>query len=392
MVTMQTAENALKDIYLGVVSNQLNTKTNALYNQIKQTTTDVYGREVQKLAPFGINGGIGAGDEGGLLPKSAENKYVLLTSTLKNLYGTIEISDKAIRASVDDAGAFVNLLTAEMEGLLESSKFNLGRMLYGDGSGLLCSVTAATEGENIITVDNVNNLIEGMVVDVYNADNILIGFNGVRIIGIDRENKTLTLSVSANSTFATNAKKCKIYVQNSKDQELTGIEKLFATLDPIYGLDRTTYPWINSYDRSKLSTETLDEILLQEFIDEIMERTGSEINFIATTSKVKRILASNLISKRANIDTINLDGGYNAISYNGIPVISDRFIKNGTMYMLNTNDFAMHQLCDWEWLCNEDGSVLKQKEGYASYIATLVKYAELMCSKPAGQARLTNLS
>ena len=392
MVTMQTAENALKDIYLGVVSNQLNTKTNALYNQIKQTTTDVYGREVQKLAPFGINGGIGAGDEGGLLPKSAENKYVLLTSTLKNLYGTIEISDKAIRASVDDAGAFVNLLTAEMDGLLESSKFNLGRMLYGDGSGLLCSVTAATEGENIITVDNVNNLIEGMVVDVYNADNILIGFNGVRIIGIDRENKTLTLSVSANSTFATNAKKCKIYVQNSKDQELTGIEKLFATLDPIYGLDRTTYPWINSYDRSKLSTETLDEILLQEFIDEIMERTGSEINFIATTSKVKRILASNLISKRANIDTINLDGGYNAISYNGIPVISDRFIKNGTMYMLNTNDFAMHQLCDWEWLCNEDGSVLKQKEGYASYIATLVKYAELMCSKPAGQARLTNLS
>lgn len=392
MVTMQTAENALKDIYLGVVSNQLNTKTNALYNQIKQTTTDVYGREVQKLAPFGINGGIGAGDEGGLLPKSAENKYVLLTSTLKNLYGTIEISDKAIRASVDDAGAFVNLLTAEMEGLLESSKFNLGRMLYGDGSGLLCSVTAATEGENIITVDNVNNLIEGMVVDVYNADKVLIGFNGIRIVGIDRENKTLTLSVSVNSTFATNAKKCKIYVQNSKDQELTGIEKLFTTLEPIYGLDRSTYPWINSYSRSKLSTETLDEIFLQEFIDEIMERTGNEINFIATTSKVKRILASNLINKRANIDTINLDGGYNAISYNGIPVISDKFIKSGTMYMLNTNDFAMHQLCDWEWLCNEDGSVLKQKEGYASYIATLVKYAELMCSKPAGQARLTNLS
>ena len=71
---------------------------------------DVWGKEVRKLAPYGINGGIGAGAETDALPKAAGNNYVQFVSELKNLYGKIELSDKAIRASENNAGAFVNLL------------------------------------------------------------------------------------------------------------------------------------------------------------------------------------------------------------------------------------------------------------------------------------------
>ena len=140
MVTLQSAENALKTLYLGVVSDQLNTNANPLLAMIEQTSSDVWGKEIRKLAPFGINGGIGAGTETGDLPSSAQNNYAQFVLTLKNLYGTIEISDKAIRASQNNSGAFVNMLSAEMEGLLKASKFNFGRMLYGDGSGKLATV------------------------------------------------------------------------------------------------------------------------------------------------------------------------------------------------------------------------------------------------------------
>ena len=162
MVTLQTAENALKTLYLGVVSNQLNTKTNPLFNKIKQTTADVWGKEVKKLAPVGINGGIGAGDEDGALPTSAQNNYITFTSTLKNLFGTIELSDKAIRASSNSAGAFVNLLNAEMEGLVKASQFNFGRMLYGDGTGILANFTELGDTANSCYVDSTKNLIEGI--------------------------------------------------------------------------------------------------------------------------------------------------------------------------------------------------------------------------------------
>ena len=97
MVTLESADNALKTIYLGVVSNQLNVNANPLLGKILQTTSDVWGNEIRKLAPYGLNGGIGAGEEAGDLPSSAQNNYVKFVSELKNLYGTINISDKAPR-------------------------------------------------------------------------------------------------------------------------------------------------------------------------------------------------------------------------------------------------------------------------------------------------------
>lgn len=120
MVTLTSAENALKTLYLGVVAEQLNTAVNPLMAKIEQTTSDVWGKEIRKLAPFGINGGIGAGSEDGALPVAGSNNYAQFVLTLKNLYGTIELSDKAIRASQNNSGAFVNLLDAEMEGLIKA--------------------------------------------------------------------------------------------------------------------------------------------------------------------------------------------------------------------------------------------------------------------------------
>ena len=137
MVTMTSADNALKSVYLGAVSEQLDTAINPLLAKIQRSTADVWGKEVRRLAQYGVNGGVGAGTEEGDLPSAAGNNYEQFVTTLKNLYGTIEISDKAVRASENNVGAFVNLLNAEMDGLIRSSAFNFGRMLFGDGSGAM---------------------------------------------------------------------------------------------------------------------------------------------------------------------------------------------------------------------------------------------------------------
>ena len=89
---------------------------------------------------------------------------------------------------------------------------------------------------------------------------------------------------------------------------------------------------------------------------------------------------------------MELAGGYKALTYNGIPVVADRFVEDDAMYLLNTDDFTLHQLCDWKWLEGEDGKVLKQNAGFPTYTATLVKYAELVCDKPNGQAKISGIS
>ncbi len=382
MVTLTSADKALKQVYLEVVSNQLNTNTNPLLTKIEQTTRDVWGKEIVKVAPFGINGGIGAGDEDGSLPASASNNYVKFVTELKNLYGKIEISDKALRASENSVGAFVNLLNAEMEGLIKASQFNFGRMLFGDGTGKLATISAVSTG--VMTVNSVKSMIEGLVVDIYTSAGTKV-VSGARITAIDRINKTFTVDKTLPETVVEN---CFVTVQNSYNKELTGLGAIFGEGN-IYGVTRASNAWMNPYTKS---ASTLTDNVIQTAIDYLDENVGSQIDYITCSSDVKRIYQAYLATNRQNIDYMELQGGYKAISYNGIPVVSDRFVEDGTMYLLNTKEFALHQLCDWQWLTGEDGRILKQNAGYPVYTATLVKYADLICNKPAGLAKITNIA
>lgn len=392
MITLSSAQDALKDAYLGVVTEALNINANPLLAKIKQTTNDVWGKEIIRLTSYGVNGGIGAGTETGVLPTSGENKYVKFVTTLKNLYGTIEISDKAIRASENNAGAFVNLLNAEMEGLIKSSNYNFGRMLFSDGSGKLASIQSATG--SAVVVDTIKPLIEGLRCDFYKAsdDSVVTDMQGVRIVAIDRATKTVTFEKAMPSDLTSaSANDYYITVQNSRNQELTGLGAIFKTTGTLYGVDRSNYSWMIPSMKTA-SDGKLTETAMQELIDELSEVSGSEVDYITCASDVKRIYQALLTANKRNIDVMELQGGFKAISYNGIPVISDRFIEDGTMYLLNTKDFALHQLCDWRWLEGEDGKILKQKAGYPAYTATLVKYADLICTRPNGQAKLSGIT
>ncbi len=391
MVTLQTANNALKEVYLGVVSNQLNTGINPLLAKINQTTADVWGKEIIKVAPYGLNGGIGAGTEDGTLPVAGGNNYAQFKLSLKNLYGKIEISDKAIRASENSAGAFVNLLNSEMEGLIKASAFNFGRMLYGDGTGKLATASANTT--SAITVDTVKNLMEGMIVDAVDASTgaAVSGATGMRIVSIDRTNK----AVVVDKTLTASALASKILVvQGSYGNELTGLDAIFKTTGTLYGLSKSTYGWMTPYIKDITNNNTttqITDIIIQTAIDNLEENADSKVDFIVCSAGVKRNYQYYLANYRSNIDVMELEGGYKAISYNGIPVVSDRFAPENTMYLLNTKEFNLHQLCDWKWLENEDGRVIKQNANYPTYSATLVKYADIICNKPSGQAKITGI-
>ena len=388
MVTMNSADKALKSLYLGVVADQLNTQVNPLLARIKQTTQDVWGKEVRKLARYGVNGGIGAGTETGDLPDAQGNNYEQFVLTLKNLYGTIEISDKAVRASENNAGAFVNLLNAEMEGLIKSSSFNFGRMLFGDGTGKLAAV-ASVGSDGTVVFDSVKNVFEGMVVDFLHDGSVISGCAQRTVKIVDRTNKKVTFAGAAISSTAVAAGDI-ITVQNSYNQEITGLGAIFKSTGSIYGLSRTDNKWLVPY--MKDSVGSISETVIQKAIDEIEETTGSKVNFIVCSSGVKRALQSYLAQYKRNVDMTTLEGGYTTMTFNGIPVVSDRFCPDGTMYLLNTDDFALHQLCDWQWLETQDGKILKQIAGKPVYTATLVKYADILCSRPCGQGMLSGIT
>lgn len=389
MVTLETADNVLKSFYLDAVTEALDHKANPFLARIQKSTNDVYGKEVRKLIKYGVNGGISAGTETGILPTSSGGESVQFVATLKNLYGQIEISDKALRASKDGEGAFVNLVNDQMQSLIKSATFNFGRMLFGDGTGLLATVSSVTD-EGKLVVNDVKNIFEGMILNVYNPSGSKINSaSGRTVLCVDRDTKTLTLTGTTISASAV-AAGSSVYLQTSKDSELTGLKAIFDDTATLYGVDRTTYGMLRPYKKTDVGE--ISESVIQTAIDKIEENSGSKINFIVCSWGVKRALSEYFRQYKVAMQTLEFDGGFKAMSFNGVPIVADRFCPEGTMYLLNTDDFKIHQLCDWQWLEGEDGKVLKQVVGKPVFAATLVKYAELMCERPNGQGMLSGIT
>lgn len=383
MISISTAENALKTVYLGTITDLLNTKSNPLLAKIEQTSSDVWGKEVRRSVSYGMNGGIAAGDETGDLPLANSKKFLQLVSTLKNLYGQIEISDKAVRASADGKGAFTDLLNNEIQSLLEASRFNLSRMLFGNGTGYITKMYPVASG--YYPVLSVNCLMEGMVVEVVTPSGIP-GDSNLKISLVDRVNKRIKFETPPTTNITDFL---YIAIQKSFSNEIVGIEGVMSN-DVLYGFNRNTYPILKAHQKTAVGA--IDDIVIQQAIDYLDMQAGSTVDYIACAPDVKYAYQEYLAQYKRNIDIMQLEGGYKSLSFNGIPLVSERFIDDGIMYLLNTKAFKMHQLCDWRFLETENGNILRQKENKAVYTATLVKYCDLICDKPNGQAKLSGIT
>lgn len=382
MVTLNNADSILKSFYLDAVSDALNTKINPFLTRIEKTTANVSGKDVRKSIFCGFNNGIGAGTETGDLPTANGNEYNQMVVGLKNFYGTLEISDKALRASADSDGAFVNLLNEEMRTLIDTAKFNFDRMLFGDGSGVLSTVKACT-GVNALSVDNAQNFVAGMLVDLVESDGTC---SEVKIVNVNYNSGTIAIEESMDLSSMAGA---KIYLRGSRGEELTGLGAVFADCD-LYGLDRSIPGMLPYVDNS--GGEMMDQHIW-DAIDMIEANSGKRPDMLVCSWQVRRVFLEYCRNNNIPLPIVELEGGFKAFMYMDIPVVVDRFCPKDTMYLLNTECFKLHQLCDWQWLESEDGKILKQTPGKPVYTATLVKYAELLCDNPSAQGviRFTNV-
>ena len=387
MLNANNADKILRTVYLDVIANQLDTGTSPFFNMVNKGSEDIYGKEVVSPASFGINGGVGCADDDADLPMASSSEFLSFRAPIVNIFGNIEISDKVLRASQTTAGSVVNLLNNEMESLLKAAKFNFARMLFQDGKGILCKIvgsnSAASGGSTTIYVDGLKNVIEGMIVDVIKNKSVVSA--GHRITYVDRAAKTIKVSGTVSDLTEGNI----LTLQGSYQNELYGLPYLYATpaeASTLYGNVRSAMTYLMPSEK-KVTSLTAD--IIQETLDDIEERSGGTINLMIASYDMRRKYLSSLQESRINVDYMNLDGGFKSMSYNGIPFYADRFVPEKTVHFVNTDDFRLQQLGDWSWIEGDGGRILRQLDNKAAYGATLVKYANLICVRPIGQAKMT---
>jgi hypothetical protein len=251
-------------------------------------------------------------------------------------------------------------------------------MLFGDGNGTICKVVSQVS-TTTIKVDFVRKYFVGMKVDFRYGSTVIA--QGYTITDVNLTTNVITIDKAIASNILSAG-----YTVNLNDvygKELCGLAGIFDGTT-IYGYTKASEYYFNPYTLSVKSAELTEDNLVS-VIDLLEAQYDSKVNMVLCSFDTRKKIAALLSDSRRIVNTTDVAAGYSAIYINGVEVHADKFCPDNRIYFVNTDDFCLNQLCDWEWLEDEDGKILKQVTGKAAYSATLVKYAELICKRPCGQ-------
>ena len=387
MLSVKAMDDVLKSFYLDVVSSQINRGASPLYDKIEKSSVTVNGKNALVPVYYGVSGALlTTNDDGATLPDSCPTMRATLQVPLRNVYGVIDITDKALRLTKDSPEGVIDVLGTEIQSMINSARHSLNRMLWTNGIGKLGTVTdlSSHTSRSRFPVDDIRLFTPGMKIDIYRGSEII--HVGVRItdVRIDTKQVVFTKSIPTDTPLETGD---VFYAHNSVNTELQGLPYLFDPNDDMYyGQSKSDNFGLKGVSRNLGATLSTEAI--QDFLDLLETTSDTTPDLIVCDKKLRRDYIQYLQSNRTNIDYLNLDGGFKTLSYNGIPLYGERFCPTGEMYFLNTSNIKMVQLNDWEWLEGTSGSILNRLDDKAAYQAALVKYCNYVVTIPNSIGRL----
>jgi len=396
------ADAILKNRYLGTVREQLNNAT-VLFSKLEKREQMVSGKNFTVPLHIGRNISAARGvADGGTLPTAGQQSYTTTVVPNKYQYGRIQITGPTIAATRDNVGAFVQAIESEVYGLVRDTKRAFNRQLHSDGTDALAFWTGADDATPATVDDGQGNAFVhlpsgNIVVDVIDAsDNTTkIGDSIVVTLGAKGSN---SYAISWTGTVSGSADGDYIVLEDTLGQQLMGIRGIVSDTDPplgpLQGLSVATNPfWKAQVHANGGSLRQLAFEDMQAVIDDIATQSDyseSDIGLILCNYPVRRAYYKLCIAERRHVNTMELDGGFKALDFNGIPLVADSQCRRNVMYFLVLDTMAIFRTSDFDWM-DKDGSYLSRVANTDAYEATLFHYGNLACLSRNGNGLLADI-
>lgn len=390
--TLTTMQDAMKKLYLPRLRSTVNTAT-VLSTRLEKNTemTSVSGRNA--IVPINIrpSEAIGARPDDGTLPTAQNQTFVECAIPYAFNYATIRITHPTIASTKNDAGAWAKVVSAEMEGIQRDLKNDFNRQYFGNGTGSLGTV-ASVSGQ-VITMDAGHNLKINMVLDIYNSALDTQDATGITVTGVSGNDVTVTGTLTGVGDGDV------VVRTGSLNQEMMGLVGIVddgSEVGTLQGIVRADYPEWNSTvvdAGGALTATTLDDAILE------IEANGEAALTCGITDRTQfRKIANLMVADRRYTDTMELKGGFKAISWGDIPIFWDRDTPldgqnagKSQLFFLDENEIQRYELQDLDF-DDTDGNVLHRVANKASYDATLFYYGNLGCTAPDNQGVVRNIT
>ena len=443
---LSTLSNILKEYYLGPVSEQLNNEV-LLLSRLETKSEDLVGRRAYVPLHWGRSGGIGARAESAALPSAGNQQYEKAVYDLKYLYGRIEVTGPSMAKTKNEAGAFLQALKSELDGIRSDLRKDLARQVYGNGTAKIATATAVTGASGTtMTVGSEpvrkGQLYPGMVVNVYtSAAAAKVATSGASagpgwgvaspdtsafvISAVDVTAGTVTLN-SPTATFAIGdyLVRAGVASYSSSETPIGGSGGTYSLSDEVDGLQRivadsatafggitpsgSAFWWDNqrvaagstdlrqnAQDPQGVTGSTLVQNLTFGTVQQGLNKAriaGGMPSSIVTSFGVQREFYTLFTTQVQYIDpkTLDYQQGFKTLSYNGMPVIADIEAPYGKMYILDESTIKVYSDQDWHFL-DADGLTLRQVTGYDKFEAIMARYMNLGATRRNNQVVITGI-
>lgn len=394
--TLELIQDILKTEYLPAFRNQIGVMPSPFLEKIAKTTAK--NNTITAAATYGLNGGVGYGVDGSDTPISGPQLYKNFEIDTVNLYCNIEISDKTIKLGTLNQSSMIDALHQEVQSSFDAANWNLGRALFGDGSGVLANPKDEGSGTSV-TVDSTRNLKEGMIVNVVKLDDGTVN-DTLRIMSIDRTTNTVYFATALTGNFVPNVH--ALTLQNSYNREITGLgavmyaaEKSAANSEyRVYGKKVSENKWIipTTID----AKNNLTDITITNAMRDAQRNKGGDIDLIMMGDEAFNAYQTYMKEDNAgyvtSVNNLKFKGGHTGFEVlfgnKTAVVVNDGFVPSDEVWGVCTKDW-IYESTKFDF-ASENSSIFTLVPGKNYYRALLTSYGNLICKNPGGSIRIKN--
>jgi len=354
-------------------------------------------------------------------PTALQGSYAEFIFYMKRgMYATLQFDGLALAVGKDD-GAVENIVSEEVDGQTIYISNRLNRQFWGNGSGVLATLNAASANSTTVSIDSAlfgldsneytnpaNYLEEGQAVDIRNGTTGVLEAEEVIISTItDDLDGTATLVMASAVTASDNAVIMDHDTYATTEAAGTGVPMGIAgiistsnqtvgitALSAFQNVNRSTYAWAQaqSFDMGSIAIE--DETVIKMI--QKQEKYG-RVNALLTNGVIWRKWSTILKADNSMVNETMLWGGNEGIVFYGgrkgkIPIIMDDDCPDNTVYSIDDSKIVISapSRAGMDFVKGRNG-ILQDVAGKDEMVANLKWYYNMTTSQPKALAKLINV-
>jgi hypothetical protein len=388
--TLTTLSNIMKNFYLGPIQTQLNNEI-LVQQLLGWTSENLVGLKAVLPLHSARSGAVGSRGELESLPTSGSQGFAQATYDLAYHYGMVQVSGQAIAKTASEAGAVLQAMKVELDGIRDDLKLNFARQIYGTGDAII-QQCGSSGPSTTITLPSAEAILKGFlyvnqVLDIGTNANPQALVAATTVTDVDPSVPSITIGTSVTTTAAH-----FLYVQGSAGPSTTyvnkemdgGLQKVVSTaantVGTINGAAAGSKYWQNIVNTTggAISLSTLMQLGNQSWQ---AGASSGEVATITTPGLTRRLFeTADFKSLVQFINQTEFKGGFSEVSFNvngnQYKLYPDRHAPWGKVLGLHKKHIRLFSPADWDFL-SRDGLTIRWVSGVDAYQAGLFRYANI---------------